>query len=431
MRLILVFFFFGLLAGCAGPKYTIDDGRKVNEALLGEIRAYGQGEKALRPAIVRASTLKDPECDTQWELPFSVASSYDESEDDRVAWVRGLGVDERLTVIGAAPDSPLKINDKIQKIGAFETSNTEKMLLLLAKQRDEGFPFEVTLTSNKKARIVPFKVCRGYTRLAPPKSPKTQDYHWLLSVQPLDVARVGLTEDEALWVVLWAQGVSEEGGLRMKSYHYSKEIASTVYTLFTIASGIHAAALASEAALNIARSTATSMVSDVIRNQLLEGASTLREKLSPQQVQTAMQQAAANRKSLSGVAWVASTMFEEADAWAYTRLKTLKANPLAAFTLHQKLIERKFTSNSMILDPERFKALNKLAEDDGRGEDVIAILQGIRPEDLQFEISDMPVASADAFSYDDMRDSANGSQPYAHGLVDGMLNMPVASGNAN
>lgn len=424
MRLVFMLLMLGMLTACTTTRQTVDDGRKVNEALVANIRAYGAGEQVLRPAIVRSSALKDAECDTQWELPFSVATSYDENEDDRIAWVRALGVDERLTVIAAASDSPLKPGDKIRKIGALGDDNTEQMMLLLAKMRDQGAPFNVTLSSKKTMRVVPLQVCRGYTRLAPPKSPQVQDYHWSLSVHPLDVVRVGMTEDEALWLVLWGQGVSEVGGARMKTYHYGKETIGTLFTLFTIASGIQAAALASEAALSVVKSTVTSYATDLIRDQLLDQ---VQKRMSQQQVMNAMQRSAANRKSLKGVAWVASTMFEEADAWAYERMERLNANPLAAFTLHQKLIERSYTANTMVLDPERFKALNKRVEDQGRGEEVVAILQGIRPEDLHFDVVEMPVASSPAaFSYEESGDLA-ADQPFAHGLVDGMMQMPVSS----
>ena len=52
-------------------KYTVDDGRKVNETLLANLRLMGHGERALRPAIVRSAALKDPGCSRQWELPRS------------------------------------------------------------------------------------------------------------------------------------------------------------------------------------------------------------------------------------------------------------------------------------------------------------------------------------------------------------------------
>lgn len=442
MRWLFTLLILSLLAACAGPQYTVDDGRKVDELLLGHIRSYGVGEKALRPAIARTAALKDPDCDTQWELPFSSTTSYDMSKDDRVAWVRALGVDERLTVVAAAPDSPLQMGDKIQEIDGYSRENTVKMALKLADRRDDGQPFDIKLFTGKTLRVTPFQVCRGYTRLAPPHSPQAQDYHWKGSLHPIEVAQANLTDDEALWAVLWTQGVSEEGGARMKTYHYGTQIAGSLYSLFSIASGIQGAALAADAAIKVAQSTAATVASDILKKQLIEqataaAASRMRselagavQKLTQQQVVSAMQQAAANRGALSGVAWMAATVFEQADTWAYTRLEKLNANPLASFTLHQKLIEQGLTSNSMVLDPERMKALNKFAEERGRGDDVVAILQGIKPEDLQFEILDMPLASApNAFSYDEISDTAQNTQPFARGLIEGMLNMPVASAN--
>lgn len=440
MRLFFSCLLVSLLAACAAPKFTVDDGRKVNEVLLGHIKNYGAGEQAIRPAIVRSAALQDPQCDTQWELPFSVATSDEWSADDKVAWVRGLGVDERLTVVAAAPNSSLKVGDKFQEIEGYHRESAEKMLLELVDHRDAGRPFSVKLVNGKSARIEPFKVCRGYTRLAPPNSPKTQDYHWLLSVHPMEVAQVDLTEDEALWAVLWTQGVSEEGGARMKTYHYGTKVVGTLYNLFTIASGLKGAALAADAAISAAQSAATGVAAEIIKKQLIEQATSaaaarMRDevlgaarKLTQQQVIGAMQAAAANRGSLSGVAWVASTVFEQADAWAYNRLEKLKSDPLAGFSLHQKMIEKGFVSNSMLLDSDRLTAMNKIAEANGRGADVVAVLQGIKPTELQMAMEDMPLASAPrGFSYDDAADVANSTEPFARGLVDGMLSMPVAS----
>jgi hypothetical protein len=317
------------------------------------------------------------------------------------------------------------------------------MMLDLADRRDAGLAFEVKLSSGKAVRVVPIKVCRGYTRLAPPSRPETQDYHWLLSAHPLEIVRANPTEDEALWTVLWTQGVSEEGGARMKAYHYGTKIAGTLYNLFTIASGLKGAALAADAALKAAQSAAAAAGTEILKKQLIDQATSaatakIREelsgaaqKLSQQQVVGAMQKAAANRGSLSGVAWVAASVFDKADAWAYARMEKLDANPLAAFSLHQKLIEQDLTSNAMVLDPERMTALNKMAEMRGRGDDVVAILQGIKPDDLQFVIAEMPLASvATAFSYDDPVDPASSVQPFARGLIDSMLGMPVESASS-
>ena len=286
----------------------------------------------------------------------------------------------------------------------------------------------------------PFKVCRGYTRFAPPNSPITQDYHWLLSVHPLEVPLVNLEDDEALWMVLWTQGVSEEGGARMKTYHYGTKVVGSLYTLFTVASGLKGAAMAADAAIAAAQQTAAAVASEILKKQLIEQATVFAadrlrgevlgaaRKLTQQQVVSAMQAAAVNRGALSGVAWIASTAFEKADAWAYQRLEQLNANPLAGFSLHQKLIERGLVSNSMVLDSERMATLNKLAESKGRGEDVVAILQGIRPDELDFPMAEMPLASAPVgFSYNDVQDVTSANPLFTNGLVDGLLNMPVAS----
>lgn len=206
-----------LLGACGTVRYTVDDGRKVNETLLANLRALGHGERALRPAIARSAALGDPDCSRQWELPISVATSYEWEEDDRVAWVRALQVDERLTVVAATPDSGFAPGDKIVEIDGYKRRDSNKMLAELASLRDDGKAFPVRTAAGKTLTLKPFQVCRGYTRLAPPVTPGYQDFHWLMSVHPLDIFRPQITPDEALWMVLWTQGLSEEGGARMKT----------------------------------------------------------------------------------------------------------------------------------------------------------------------------------------------------------------------
>jgi hypothetical protein len=448
MRAILSFIVVSLLfTGCATTQpYTVDDGRQVNETLLADIRSYGAGERVLRPAIARSSALKDRHCDMQWELPFSVASSYDASTDDRVAWVRALGVDERVTVVGTAPGSPVQLRDRIRTVAGNSSENPEKILLDLATRRDLGQPFDITLYSGKTATVKPFQVCRGYTRLAPPASPTTQDYHWLLSVHPLQVAEVSMSDDEALWMVLWTQGLSEEGGARMKTYDFGSKIAGTLYNLFTIASGIKGATVAASTAIRAAQTAAATATSNLVKQQLIEQATAMAaarargeinntlQKLRQQNMMNIMQMASGNRSSLSGIAWVAASSFEKADAWAYAGLEKLRAHPLAGFSLHQKLTEQGLAANSMVLDAERMKALNQIAEARGRGDEVIAVLRGLAPDELQAGLADMPFASAPtAFSYESPADPGPGpgATPFSRGLIDGMLSMPLASTLSN
>jgi len=423
-----------LLAGCAGPKYTIDDGRAVNQALLEQIDLYGKGEQVLRPAIRRSAELQDRDCDRQWELPFALASSKGWSENDRVAWVRALGVDERLTVVAASADSPLKKGARVTDIDGYTNSDPASMLEQLARLRDRGRPFELNAKSGQAVQVQPFEVCRGYTRLAPPSTPELQDYHWLMSYHPLEFVRAEPTEDEALWTVLWTQGLSEEGGARMKTYHYGTTIISSLYTVATLASGLKGAALAAEAAVSAAQKAAAAAATEIIKQQLIDQAKNYAaerirnelvksvQSLTQAQVVASMQQLAANRGLLGGISRVAATTFDQADGWAYERMKRLKADPLAGFRLHQKLLERGLLRNAIAFDPERMDSLQALTKKDGRDEDVVAILKGIRPETLDFDVGDMPLASAQqAFSYDELPTRSN--DPYALGLVEAMLGM--------
>jgi hypothetical protein len=440
MRSLLLMLAALLLTGCAsGPKYTIDDGRKVNETLLAGMRAYGAGERLMRPAIARSAALKDKECDKQWELPFAVATSAGWDENDRVAWVRALQVDERLTVIAVTQDSPLTVGTRLNHIAGQTSDDGERLLEWLAAARDEGKPFNVGTAAGKAVQVKPFEVCRGYARFAPPNTPQMQDYHWLLSLHPLEVIDAEPTPDEALWAVLWTQGLSEEGGARMKTYHYAIKIAGTLYNLATLASGVKAAALAADAAISAAKSAAANVASDFLKQQLIEqgralAAQRIREglvdaaqNLTRQQVLNVMQAAAANRGSLSGISRIAATAFEKADAWAFSRMAALGAPPLAGFTLHQKLVERSLAANALLFDADRLSALNKVAAARGFEREVTAILGGFRPDALLAEIGAMPLASAQtSFSFDSVDDPGAGR--FSRGLIDAMLEMPAESG---
>lgn len=426
-----------LLVGCAAPKYTIDDGRAVNPELLRSLSLFGKGERALRPAIARSAALKDPDCDRQWELPISVSSSQTWDEADRVAWVRALGVDERLTVVGSAPNLALKQGDKLIDINGDHSHDAKKMLTYLADMRDRGQPFPVRTADGQQVTLTPFEVCRGYVRLAPPNAPALQDYHWLMSIHPLEIAQADLSEDEALWTVLWTQGVSEEGGARMKTYHYSTSILSSLYTVATIASGLKGAAVAAEAAVAAAQKAAATAATEIVKQQLINQAkqyatdrvaeelAKTAKNLTQAQVAAAMQQLAANRGMLGGISRVAATVFDKADAWAYQRMAHLHASPLAGFSLHQKMLERNLLANALAFDPERLPALQALTIQDGRGDDAVALLKGIRTDALVFEPEAMPLAStAGGFSYDEPAALADTTNPYAYGLVEAMLTLP-------
>lgn len=443
-----------LLGACGGMKYTVDDGRAVNETLLGNLRLLGHGERALRPAIVRAARLDDPDCSHQWELPISVATSYEWSEDERVAWVRALQVDERLTVVAAAPDIGLAPGDKIVEIKGYKRDDANKMLAELAELRDDGKPFPVKTAAGKTVTLKPLEVCRGYARLAPPVTPGYQDFHWLMSIHPLEIFGPQITADEALWIVLWTQGLSEEGGLRMKTYHYTKEVVSTLFEVASLATGLNAAAQAAKVAANqaaqaAAAAAAKSASEAAAKEALQQAAQKLAEqaaqdyaqKVGEELVKSVGRQAgnvlrdtfmARMGMSVSSLSWVATTAFDDADRWAYDRIGKLGGDPLAGARLHQKLLDQNRISNAFVLDEERLAKLVVLARQTQREEMLAAVLKGASLEAFTLKLTDLPSASDETGAMALQIESDDLSQPKGQGgggLIDAMLRMPLESGD--
>ncbi|MFM2406586.1 MAG: hypothetical protein RL223_4466, partial [Pseudomonadota bacterium] len=185
------------------------------------------------------------------------------------------------------------------------------------------------------------------------------------------------------------------------------------------------------------QSAAAQVASEVIKQQLIDQAKALAvdrlravatgtlDKFARATVVNSIQQAAVNRGALSGVARIGATAFDEADGWAFKRLGELDADPLAPFTLHQKLAEAGLADNAFVFDGERLGAISTLARQGGLEARVTQSLKGLRVEELQAEIGAMPLASAPApFSYEEPLDDA--ANPYARGLVDALLEMPGA-----
>jgi len=336
------------LAGCT-TTYTVDDGRKVDEKLLAQIRTYGQGAQAIRPAIVKSAELHDKDCSTQYELPFEAETSYAvKSDDDKVAWVRGLGVDEHLRVIASSPDIALAPGDILTAVDNYDSTNGIKMLRRLMDRRDDGDTFDVKLASGKVVKVTPLKVCRGHVVFAPPgKYANKQDYHWLTIQHPEEIATANLTSDEAEWLVLWSQGLSEEGGVRMKTYTYAmgsiKFVAAVAIGAATAGAGLAAGSAASAAG--------SALGTLAVHVAVAEIPGTLA------QITTA---AAANKASLFGVNWAASTAFDKADKWAFNRMGLLGMDPRTGLELQTKLAQAGATHNGLLFDENRLKQMDTL-----------------------------------------------------------------------
>lgn len=407
-------------AGCAAPVYTVDDGSEVDEKFLSAIRLYGKGEQTLRPAIVQSAALQDEGCSKQWELPFVVASSYQLPKMEKIAWVRGLQVDERLTIVAAAPYSGLKPGDKIEKIDG-DNDDPDDLLKELMELREDGDEFSLTLSDGRTVKIKPVEVCRGRVELTKPAAPDDQNYHWLNATHPMSVFRQDVTADEAMWMVLWTQGMSEEAGMRMKTYHYGLKFAKTALTVASVVSGVGAAAGAAQtAAASIATSEAGKMaaqaagkevakyaaeqVADSIRKKMLDAAVKEVSKAAAKEIAAgAVASAGLFKSSLSGISWVAGTGFWMADKWALDRMQKLGADPLAAYTLHQKLASAAQADNAFVFDEERLANMMKYAQEGGYLEKAEFALSGETAQTLAVidgEVEIRPLESAQPLAQD-------------------------------
>jgi hypothetical protein len=332
------------LAGCA-TRPTVDDGRALDRALVARMQAFGEAAVALRPAIVRSAAAAGSGCDHQYELPFDVLTSYGIADADvRIAWLRALGVDENLTVIAADPASGLRAGDVVAAVDGYTSRNRLHMAARLAEVRDRGAPFGLTLASGERVTVAPVALCRGHVLVAPPVEPALQHYHWTESVHPLDVFRPPLTPDEALWIVLWTQGLSEQGGARMKAYTF---LVGSLKWLSVVGLGF-ATSGAAASVRGAAAASGTSATGEVAAVQLAGQAASL------------MAQSAANRAALSGVDHVAAGVFERADQWAFDAMRRLGKDPRAGLRLHEKLVAQGAADNAFLLDAQRLAAMRAL-----------------------------------------------------------------------
>lgn len=317
----------GTLAGCATAP-IVDDGRDINEQFLFDMTAYAAAAAALRPAIVRSASVNDSDCDTQYELPFeAITADGVYNADTRIAWMRAIGVDENLNVIASVPSSGVRQGDVITGVAGHTTSqNGLELISALQEARDRGRPFALQLDNGRQVTITPFKVCLGKVVVASPLVPAAQEYHWTQTVHPLEVFRQRLTPEEAEWIALWTQGLSERGATSMKTYAFVSGTAkwAAVIALGFVTSG-------SVAAVQVAGSAASISA-----------------------------QGAANRASLSGINRVAANVFERADQWAFESMQILGMDPRAGLSLHEKLRANGAVANAFFLDEKRLASMRSL-----------------------------------------------------------------------
>jgi hypothetical protein len=336
-------FFLASLAGCA-TRLTVDDGRALDSHMVASMRDFAEAAAIVRPAIVRSAAMADSGCDKQYELPFDAVTTYGADEDVKVAWVRALGVDENLTVIAADRSSGLHGGDILAEVDGYSSGNKRKMAKRLADARDRGQPFELKLADGERLSVAPIRICRGHVLVAPPLDPALQSYHWTASVHPLEVFHTQLSADEAEWIVLWTQGLSERGGARMKTYAF---FVGSFKWLSVLGLGLVTSS-ATASARAAAASAGSSAAGPVAATQLAGQAASL------------MAQSAANRASLSGVSRVAAGMFERADKWAFDGMRKLGMDARAGLSLHDKLVAQGAAANAFLLDEKRLQGMRSM-----------------------------------------------------------------------
>jgi hypothetical protein len=278
-------------------------------------------------------------------LPFEAMTSYGvQDEAQRIAWVRALNVNQDLRVIASDPSSGLRMGDVIARVDRYRSHNTLKMLGALVEARDRGQPFDLTLESGKHVSVSPIAVCRGHVVVATPFLPAVQSYHWKFSVHPLEVFHRPLTRDEAQWIVLWTQGLSDQGGARMKTYAFAMGGLKWIALLALGATASSAAASARSASAAAGSSSAGPAVAAQLAGQAGSMAT----------------RAAANRATLSGISRIAAGVFDRADEWAFDHMLELGMNPRAGLTLHEKLLGQGAAGNGFVLDDERLAEMRVL-----------------------------------------------------------------------
>lgn len=294
------------LAGCGTAPLTVDDGRSLDSRLIANMRSFSDAAISVRPAIVRSAAAADSGCASEYELPFDAMTTYGLDDDIRVAWVRAVGLDENLTVIAADPSSGLRAGDVLAEVDGYKSGNKLRMAEKLVEARDRGEPFRLKLGSGEEVAVSPFRLCRGRVLVAPPLDPALQRYHWTESVHPLEIFHQPLSAEEAEWIVLWTQGLSEGGGARMKTYAF---MVGTFKWLSVL--GLGFATSSAVASARAGAAAGTSATGQIAATEIAGQAASL------------MAQSAANRASLSGVSRVAAGVFDRADKWAFEHMRRL------------------------------------------------------------------------------------------------------------
>jgi hypothetical protein len=379
------------------------------------VKTWFSGEQTLMPARKLASKVIDDSCSKQWNLPVKVASSGipRRSDDKKSVWENDFGVSKpgskSLTVIAALPETGLVPGDVIIKNegdAAAEEGYRRLGMSWIRDNDDKQEPFEVVTDKGKRAKIEPFQTCKGWSMVEILDNKlNTTQYASDWVIQPVETFAVDLSPAEAEWIVLWSEGFSAEATTRLQMFKLGK-----------FAVGVAMSNTVSSAASGTINS-ATSAVKNVAQDAAKEAASAASKAAAQEIARQAMAQAkgmiqdavtkvVATRvagivaKKAVGYAYdpmwnaVAETAFDDADAWAFKKMKALGMDPKAALTLSAKLSEAGVKTH-FVMDENRLAAFGKLLNgDDVSAPDVARVV----PADVMKTVSVSPEQNSIEFT---------------------------------
>lgn len=385
-------------AGWFSSDETMSDQDKADYGVM--VKSWVSGHQGLLIARKESSKVLDDSCTKQWNLPVVVAASKlpGRNETKEGIWKTVADVEnDNLTVIAALPETGLKAGDKLVKPENDDSAAAGYRRLRMKwgfMKDDDGTPFEVVTDKGVKSRIEPYQTCKGRSlpELLDNKLNTTQMASERV-FEPVETFVVDMTPEEYEWMTLWTEGFSAEATSRLELFKLGK-----------LAVGLAMSNTVSSAASGTINS-ATSAVKNVAQDAAKEAASSASKAAAQEIARQAMAQAkgmiqdavtkvVATRvagivaKKAVGYAYdpmwnaVAETAFDDADAWAFKKMKALGMDPKAALTLSAKLSEAGVKTH-FVMDENRLAAFGKLLN----GEEASSVVARVVPDDVVKTVS--------------------------------------------
>ena len=364
------------------------------------VKTWFSGEQAILPAKKLSSKVVDDSCSKQWNLTVRVAASNipRRSDDKKSVWNKDFGVGEDyLTVIAALPETGLVPGDRIIKpewdAAAAAGFRRLNMSWVFDKDNKEE-PFEVVTETGKRATIKPFQTCKGTALVEPLDNPLNSSQYgseWV--IQPVETFAVDLTPEESEWMVLWSEGFSAEATDRLRLFKLGKFAVGLAMsnTVSSAASGnLNSASgavknVAQDAAKEAASAASKAAAQEIARQAMAQAKGMIQDAVTKV---VATRVAGIVAKKAVGYAYdpvwnaVAETAFDDADAWAFKKMKALGMDPKAALTLSAKLSEAGVKTH-FVMDENRLAAFGKLLN----GEEASSVVARVVPDDVVKTVS--------------------------------------------